>query len=376
MNILYSTEQLQKFRDEFVSQIKAAQEGKQSSLFWNQYNTPTSSTLKPGEKFNVMAIGGSNFHGAIGYRDEHQGKVILESVNKVKLPLFDTAKSFFDFIADQYNPVYPKLALNFAYALQPIEREGRLDGVMQLAGKDHKFTGLIGQKVAESLEKYLLSKFQTQVQCAVANDTFCSVLAGFDAVEPSAYNTLVGGVIGTGINFATFIGNSIVNLEGGEFTGFKFSESGVRLQPELEDHFILEYEVAGAYLYRHFNMYNKLYQLGLDEIGSTQELSKIASGEISFGETAELHNKAKILAISLLKRSASLAAVEIAGIYAYKEEQGISQLNFVMEGSLFWEGYEYRNSVKEYLNLLEVEESAINFLHVPQSYLVGASFLI
>ena len=70
-------------------------------------------------------------------------------------------------------------------------------------------------------------------------------------------------------------------------------------------------------------------------LASTEELSKIAE---KGNETAQ----------KLLERSASLIACQIAGIYRYKCRERFQTVpyQFIMEGSLFWQGWKYKAMVE------------------------------
>ena len=56
------------------------------------------------------------------------------------------------------------VVINFAYPVTPLLRDGRLDGVLLRGMKENRFTGLVGQEIGGSIEKYILEKQKRQIQ--------------------------------------------------------------------------------------------------------------------------------------------------------------------------------------------------------------------
>ena len=51
-------------------------------------------------------------------------------------------------------------------------------------------------------------------------------------------------------------------------------------------------------------------------------------------------------------------------------------LTFAMEGSLFWNDWNYKKMVEKYLHLLDVPEHGIKFVQINQSGIIGAAQLL
>lgn len=195
----------------------------------------------------------------------------------------------------------------------------------------------------------------------MANDTVCLILAGLQA---GTWENIVGGVVGTGLNFGFFLDkNTVVNLEAGNFNKFPQSESGKYIDEHSLNKGVntFEKEVAGGYLYQHFNYYVKKNALAAPQLHSSKDLSTIG-----------ISDEIKTLYEALWHHSASLLACEIAGIYQFKQQK---ELIFVMDGSLFWKGYNYMELVKDYLSQLEVAYNAISFQKIEKSSILGAAHL-
>ena len=208
--------------------------------------------------------------------------------------------------------------------------------------------------MGKTLEQYVFAKTKRRIRVSVVNDTPCLVLAG---LTKERKERLVGGIVGTGMNFGFFLHEKvIVNLEAGSFDKFTPSKTAMAVDKKsgLPGQFPFLKETAGAYLYQHFNL------LSDSPITSTKQMSTLA----------EKGNKT---ARSLLERSASLIACQIAGIYKFKKQ---SKLTFVMEGSLFWKGWHYKKMVELYLEELGVPRKAIRFVHIESSGILGAVRLV
>jgi len=349
---------------DFVTEIESAQNSKDSSISFLLHSLENKPQLKIGEMFQVMVIGGSNFHSCIFTKKDERNH--YSEVTKSSIPIFNTKEIFLDFILKNLQPDHNYLAINLAYPLEPVTRNGLLDCVLLKGTKEHEFKGLIGETVGEEIEKYIKETLDRDITVLVANDTIALVLAGIHEIKAPPIS-LVGGIVGTGVNFGFFYNETqVVNLESGGFNKFESSESGLIIDQNSSSpgEQLFEKEVAGGYLYKHYNIINKLYGLGLKEINSSDELSSLAITKEDNGRS---------LAQLLLERSASLIAVQIAGIYEFKK---LAKLNFIIEGSLFWKGHNYSDLVKKYLGKLGVSESSINIIKIHRSYLLGIASLL
>jgi len=308
------------------------------------------------QEFLVFVVGGSFFKKARVTKKTGQPTIISQV--QIPLPLFTTKNDFFAFLTRQLEPDVNFLVINFAYALKPILRNGRMDGIFISPAKGHLFKGLLNKRVGEEFEKYLSEKFRLSIKVSVINDTVGLILAGLSTYYKEQ---LVGGIVGTGINFCFFLDKkTVVNLESAGFDKFPLTNTGKMVDKTSDNphRHLFEKEVGGAYLYQHFNLLvgNKPH------LSSTQALSFLVQKNIL---------PYKELALKLLERSAALISCQIAGLYLYKKQK---RLFFIMEGSLFWQGYQYKVFVEKYLKKL-VPAAKINFVFIKDSGVVGTCYL-
>jgi hexokinase len=338
-----------------TTELTNAKNGQKTSFAFIPHTLPSSSLAKDDEPFQVLVIGGSVCKKAMVQK---KGKEIeILSSDEKQQPVFFTKDDLFTFIEQELNPNAKLLALNFAYPLEPVFENGRLDGKLIAGSKENTFTGLVGQKVGQEIQAHVLKTQNRELLVTVANDTVCLLLSGYGSYS---WNSLVCGIVGTGLNFALFINEKqLVNLEAANFDKFSQSDAGKDIDKASQNpgRALLEKETSGAYLYRHFNFYAKGHS-----IDSTKELTILAQENQS-----EEHQLAK----DLLNYSASLVAAVIAGIAA---SQQTKELTFIMEGSLFWEGYGYKDTIEQQLKTL-LPEKTISFKHVHHSSLVGTAAL-
>lgn len=282
------------------------------------------------------------------------------------------------------------LALNFAYGLNPILRNGAIDGIkLSVTGKEQKFSGLVNKVVGQEIEYYFFKKKKRGIKVAVANDTVCLLLS-----IPRSLNRyfLASGIVGAGTNFAFFLNkNTIVTLESGNFDKFPQTQTGKTIdknshQPGRQ---LFEKEVSGAYLYQHYNILINCGGLKAEPITDSKQLSFLAE---------QNKNQPSIIAQKILERSASLIACHISGLYFFKHINFNSTNNgsedarferrvknaassfkptiFIMDGSLFWHGWHYKQNVEKYLRLLNVPKNSIKFIKIKNSEIIGASRLV
>jgi len=341
--------------ENFQNEIKAAAKGKTTSLPFIIHRLSLTPLVEDGEKFQVLKIGGSICQNALVFK-KGQG-VIVESLEEEHLPIFATGKSLLALVKSHLRKNIKVLALNFAYPLKPVLENGRLDGVLISGSKEHAFFGLVGKQVGLEIEKFIKLKFNKQIIVTLANDTICLALSGLGTAGPLG---LAGGIVGTGMNFAFFLDEqTLVNLESANFDRFPPSVSGLQVDAQSikPGEALFEKEVSGAYLFQHYNLRRKK-ESGMIE--STHQMDKVARGEIS-GD--------KLLARDLFKYSAELISCQIAGMANFKKRDMV----FVMEGSLFWVGYNYRKTVEETVKSLT--KYKVKFKEIKDCGIVGAAQL-
>lgn len=351
---------LQTIKSNFVRELQDALWGKKTSLPFIVHKLSSRPIVKDGEIFQVMVIGGSVFKKAL-LRQTSKGIEILRKESEKQLSIKDE-KDFLLFTNQAINDGVSTLAINFAYPLKPIFEHGRLDGVLLAVPKEGSFHGLIGKKVGEEIEKYIWKKRKKKIKVSVANDTICLLLSGL-----TEYNSehLAGGIVGTGLNFALFLAeNKMVNLESANFNKFPQTKEGQIVDKESAHpgRSLFEKETAGAYLYKHFNIVIQEKRIDYPQIASTEELDTISHKDIP---------QVSKIAKDLIKRSAQLVACQIAGISEFKKHSMV----FNMEGSLFWKGNKYKETVKQTVKQLAPKFN-VKFVEIKDSSILGAAKLV
>ena len=351
---------LQQVKDNFVSVLKQAASGKPTSLPFIKYQLNNVPLVTSGDIFQVLVIGGSNFQKATMKKVGKETQITEHS--QEHQPPFHTKADFMAFLDTHINPNMEVVALNFAYPLTPILRNGMPDGILQSGTKENVFDGLVGTQVGEAIESYMKQVHGRTIRVAVANDVICLLLSGLTS---HAWDTIAAGIVGTGMNFAIFLDkNTMVDLESANFNHFPQSETGkeidrLSVSPGIA---LYEKEVSGAYLYQHFNILAKKRGIPFHEIDSSEQLNTLVHHETQV--VAEL-------AQEVLDHSASLVAAQIAGILEFSKRD----LTFIMQGSLYWKGNGYRERVTKVVSEL-VPNYHASYEHILQSDLIGAAKLI
>lgn len=357
---MISFSNLKTIKQNFFSELYHASRGEESSLSWLVNIVPKNPIVENGEEFQVLVIGGSVCRRARVVGNNGKLSIINEESNS--LPVFDTSETFFKFVEKELYDDIRVLAINFAFGLAPVFEQGKLDGILVKTAKEHKFSGLMGKKVGLELEKYLLNSINRNIKITLANDTICLLLSGLTDYKPEE---LASAIVGTGVNTAFFPNkNSAVNLESGEFNKFPMSEIGSEINREtiFPGKYLFEKGVSGRYLYKHFNKYIEINKIPFEKISSTNALDDIAVRNIP---------KVSEFAAGLLERSAQLVACQIAGIVEFKARDMV----FIMDGSLFWKGYKYKETVEATVKKL-VPDYEIKFEFVKNSTIYGAARLV
>ncbi|MBI3485472.1 hypothetical protein HY025_00845 [Candidatus Daviesbacteria bacterium] len=344
----------------FLTELKDANSGKKTSLPFIIHQLPESSLVKDGEVFQVIVIGGSVCWKAFVKKEAGKIKVLKQlGINPVFLIKYQDLP---DFIERELDKNVRVLAINFAFPMDPIFEKGRLDGKLISGSKEYEFKGLIDKKVGEEIEKYVQKKQNRKITVSVANDTICLLLSG---LTKFSWEQLVGGIVGTGINFAFFLDEKkLVNLEAANFDKFLLSNEAKELDKSSvhPGRALLEKEVSGAYLYKLFNTALNKQNLNHQPLSSTKDLD-----ELMIGEDKKLANLAK----HFMDRSSELVSVEMGGIALFKK----TNLVFIMEGSLFWLGLGYKRHIKAILDKT-IPDLDIKFTKIENSTVLGAAKLV
>src|SRR5260221_1445922 len=347
-------------KDNVSGELTDAANGEKTSFLFIKNQLPDTPLLKVGETMQTMVAGGSVFRSALVTKTEN-GLEVRRPQEK-NHGSFDTKESFMSYLSENLAPDVKLVALNLGHGLEPVFRNGILDGKLITAAKEHKFEGLLGENVGEELEKYSLEKAGRDIKVSVANDTICLMLSGLTKYPAE---NLAAGIVGTGTNFAIFLDKTIaVNLEAGGFDNFQLSPTGEQIDSasNQQDFHLFEKEIAGAYLFEHFNLAIKEKGIDYPLLTDTQELDKIIRDNTP--EVAQI-------AQDIFDRSAQLSAVMIAGIVDFYKRD----VTFVMLGSLFWKAVGFKEMVESTVKEL-VPDYKVTFDSVENADYLGAAKLI
>lgn len=355
-------------RDSFCKELRLATQEQATSLPFIHNAITTRSHIKTDEIFQVFVIGGTNSEIATLRYNADKTISIIDYRVYPNMAKFESAAALLKFIDKHVDDITNTIGINFAFGLQPqIGNAGQMDGTM-IGGDDkgHTFEDLRRQPVGETIEQYFMRIHNRPVTAAVANDIVCLIASVVDKEIDTS--TLVAGIVGTGYNMAFFLDTkTIVNVQAAAFSGFKPTTTGHILDRESSNigAQLFEKEVAAGELYKHYNILAKQYHLEIDHISSTKELSEIAG--------ANQHNEGDI-ARALFKRSASLLAAQFAGFYNFKGRP--RKLTAIMQGSLFWQGSDYKEVFVQELIELGVPTEAIVFEALERSGIIGITKLL
>lgn len=364
----------------FTSEITRATGGEKTSFHFIKHHLSSTPVVSNNEVFQGMVVGGTVFKSGKMKRSGRGRTVTILEASEGKQPVFDTRETFLTFLETIVDPDVSVLGLNMAYPLSPVYENGRLDGSLVQGTKEHAFAGLEGKKIGSEIQTHLKKVRGQDITVSVANDTICLLLSGLTQYP---WHKVAAGIVGTGVNFALFLDETtLVNLESANFDKFTQWPEGKAID-EKSQHpgaSLAEKEMAGAYLYRLFNERASREGVKMDPLTSTDQIDKYAKqcthkarlkGDFLVDHEFDNKNKACTIAYDVLNRSASLAAVQIAGIANYLKRDTA----FVMEGSLFWKAFQYRETVERYVQQL-VPKYNVSYIHVPDSGILGAAKLV
>lgn len=343
----------------FLSELQKAASDNPSSISFIKNIIPSAALVGEGKKFQVMTIGGTNFRSALveKIRDE----LVISDVVADTLPQLTTKEILFSFLKQFLKKDVSMLALNFGFPQQPIFENGEIDSILLENTKEHALSGLIGKKVGQEFENYIQQTAKQTISVSVANDTICLLLSG---LTKFSYQELAAGIVGTGLNFALFYDrNTPINLEGGNFNQFTPSPDTQEIDKTAANpgKMLFEKEIAGGYLYKRFNLLLQQENISYPPLKSGNQLTVLAE---------ERKDRLGDIARMLLENSAQLVACAVAAIMEFQKKD----LAFVMQGSVFWKGYKYRDIVEITVKLLTSYKGT--FVEIENADILGAAKLI
>lgn len=326
----FSLKNLKTIANNFFQELINAENGKDTSLAFIKYPMPKNLFPIKEKVYQEINIGGT----IIKFQTIVNKKIVRKKAQKINYPL-SNKKNLFEIIKKYVDNKTKFIILNFAFPLKPIWRKKLLDGKLIKTTKEHQLKDLVGKFVGEELERYLYQEKKIKTNIIVLNDVIFLLLKNIK--ESASLLSLIAGIVGTGTNFGFFLDKkTAINLESGNFDKFQQSPTGIIIDKNSKNpgKQLFEKEVAGAYLYKHYNLLTK------KNVRSTKELSDLAK-------------KGDFIAQNLIKRSAYLIACQLAGIYKFKKMKNPDlKLELIIEGSLFTKGWQYAKTVKNLLKML------------------------
>lgn len=315
--------------------------------------------LAEGKSLQVLTIGGSTWHSALLEKTATGYELMSEMLKGQYHEQFDSGQEFVGFIARQIDSTADALALNLAFEVDPLPSQYGLDAIFNDADtKEHKLSDITGRSMRELLEQACQKLAKAlPPQFAVANDASCLLLTAHTPQPFASNQAVVATVVGTGANTGVWRQGELLNLEMGMFSGLAQSAAGVAIDATSLNpgQSILEKEVAGAYLYRHFNHATKR------SLESTAELAVVATEN---GDDANLARK-------LFSDAGSLWGSAVAGVVTLLPE---SEVEVICEGALVLKQPEFRKAFMKAVKHYNPDKN-LSFTDTAQSYLWGAAKL-
>lgn len=355
----YSLDELKTIKKNFKYELERAAINKKSSLSSIKTKIPDIQ-VKKNALVQVMVFGGTNYK--VANIERRRDKILIKDIKQGKIPDITSEEKFLGFIDSIINVNTDYLAVNLAYPMKQYCRKNIIDAKTGCFNNTNKSYYFPGKYLGESLEDHIYSKQKKRIQVSVGHDITCLVLSALGLCDR---DSLICCVLGTGVNAGLYKDKStITNLESGRFDKFKLSETGeiVDKQSDNTGKYLFEKETAGRYLFKHYNVFAEEYRF--KKIINTEELSFIAESNDNSIEVESARN--------IFKRSASIFACKLAAIIDYKN---LSRISFVMEGSLFWKGWKYKDLVFKNLKMFGIEDDRYEFIEINNSSILGAARL-
>jgi len=347
-------------KENITGELTDAANGEKTSFMFIKNQLPDSPLLQVGETMQTMVAGGTVFRTALVTKTENG--LEIKNPQEKKHGAFDTKDSFLSYLAANLDSNVALVAINFGQGLEPIFRNGILDGKMLTTSKEHKFEGLLGLNVGEELERYVKEKTGRDIRVSIGNDTICLILSGLTKYKA---DNLAAGIVGTGINHAIFLDpTTAVNLESACFDNFPMNTTEQEIDKNSQQPGFHPYEkaVGGAYLFQEFNLEVKNKGITYPEVSNTEEMDKIIRDNTP--EVAQI-------ARDIFDRAAQLSAVMVAGIVDFYKRD----VTFVMLGSLFWKATGFKEMVEKTVKEL-VPDYTVTFDSVENADYLGAAKLV
>lgn len=360
----------------FAQDLQAGIQGHRQSLATipTHLHPVARENLSEGQSSLVVEIGGTNVRAAVIAIDADknpqiisEGKKALSSDTKRN---YDSSESFFDEVADTVVPLaqnYESSALGIIWSF-PTDSVGEYpNGIDAISSsqlpKELVIQGIderpVGDMIIESLQRKGL-RIAKDTPRAVANDTAAVLLAN---------NATLGGIVGTGFNFAFLHGGQMYNLEAGGFTNVPQTLLTQELDAKSKrpGHYLAEKQVSGHYVGEEVGLALTKFGFG-EKVYSGEEVSAILAERTTDFNSSIIKEIAEIFR----DRSAQIVASMVAGtIDAFPQDFPDNEIIIPIDGSFFGKTPGYQEKITHYVHEL-VGDKNIQFVYVENSGIKGA----
>ncbi|HSX09088.1 MAG TPA: hypothetical protein VLF93_02970, partial [Candidatus Saccharimonadales bacterium] len=209
---LIHTPNYEQIKTAFLQELIRASQNKSSSISFVKQQRSHKPLIKEGVVQGIV-IGGTNYVLSTEEVKENGKRNVLERKAGM-LPVFDTKKTFEDFLSEHLDSRAYAIGINFGFKLDPVTGlHGALDGKIIAKGtKDHAFIGTT-EPIGAIARNIFKNRYNKEIPIAVTNDAVALLFAGDGTEEASL-------IAGTGFNMGMRIDNTLINLEAGGFDKF------------------------------------------------------------------------------------------------------------------------------------------------------------
>ena len=375
----------QAFVEEFKAQMgRGLRNQSSSSLAMIEAFIPKTVEFKPGIYLG-LDLSGTNFRAVLLSIDFHQRIEGEPSIAVFRIPIelkqasearATTSRALFDFVASQIKVFLESevvserdIRVGFTFAF-PTRMTGVSSGLLMKWTKSWDVPDLVGadpvQALESALERVGLGNLKVNV---LLNDTVGTLVLGYFEDR----NTLAGGILGTGTNFAAWLGDMAFNFECGNFD---FGALKPRIQTAVDQELdaesqnpgeqLLEKMVSGRYL----GELMRRLMLPHFEASSLQVPDTVVSDDLShlladrddlpvsgaFFErlgiqSSDLEDRrlAGSIAAIVMKRSAQISALVVAALLEYVDSALEEEHGITIDGSLFEHAPGYPETMRAFL---------------------------
>lgn len=185
----------------FLLEMKQGLKGEPSSLMMIPAYVSPEHQLPKDASVAVLDAGGTNLRS--GRCHVSDGNITLEQVQVCPMPGTVSPLSteeFLETLADQLEPVLKDCAgLGFCFSF-PAEITPDLDGILLGFNKEVVVRDSAGMHICQALNETLARRGIPAQKYALINDTVATLLGGYGATEPEAWDGYIGFILGTGTN--------------------------------------------------------------------------------------------------------------------------------------------------------------------------------